>query len=133
MSDSDPSAADETRDNQDEQPKPDKPNRPRGRSRQHKKTETEEVAAGEAGGTGNETGESVSHDNDSMERAERIVQQWTVRAEQVGTEIGHHVVKLFARAREEAEDIWAEAQEIRHRQEQQANDQQQEQQHGTRD
>ncbi len=117
MSDID-QAAGETQDNPGENPKPDKPKRPRRRGRPHKRTDTEHVSASEAARPSDETGESATHENDSIERAERIVQEWTVRAEQVGMEIGHQVVKLFARAREEAEDIWAEAQVIRQRQDQ---------------
>ncbi len=132
MSDIDPSASEETRNTDEQKPKPDKAKRPHGRARAHKKSDTAQVGASEAGGTGEETGEQTSHDDDSMERAERIVQEWTVRAEQVGTEIGHQAMKLFARAREEAEDIWAEAQEIRQRHQEQQR-QQREQEHGDRE
>ncbi len=42
----------------------------------------------------------------AMQRAEELVDAW-------GQKIGHFTARLLARTREEAEDIWAEAQSIR--------------------
>lgn len=53
---------------------------------------------------------------DAQQRAEEMVDRI---GEQVGHYVsvfGHNVLKWVARAREEAEDIWAEAQAIRERQ-----------------
>jgi ubiquinone biosynthesis protein UbiJ len=50
-----------------------------------------------------------------MQRAEELADRL---GEQVGhyvSSFGHNVLKWVARAREEAEDIWAEAQAIRER------------------
>jgi hypothetical protein len=52
----------------------------------------------------------------AMQRAEELADRL---GEQVGhyvSSFGHNVLKWVARAREEAEDIWAEAQAIRERQ-----------------
>jgi hypothetical protein len=52
----------------------------------------------------------------AMERAEEMADRL---GEQVGhyvSVLGHGMLKWFARAREEAEDIWAEAQALRDRQ-----------------
>jgi hypothetical protein len=90
--------------------KPEKPKRPRRHAPSHKdangKTRME---------TGKAAGDEASAGSNSMERADQIVAEWSSRAEQIGTEIGHRFVRLVARAREEAEDIWAEAQELRRR------------------
>jgi hypothetical protein len=51
----------------------------------------------------------------TTERAEEVVDRLGQRAGQLGSEVGQRLVRLAARAREEAEDIWAEAQSIRHR------------------
>jgi hypothetical protein len=53
---------------------------------------------------------------DAQKRAEEMVDRL---GEQIGHYVsifGHNVLKWVARAREEAEDIWAEAQAIRERQ-----------------
>ncbi len=53
--------------------------------------------------------------HEAMQRAEEMVDRL---GEQVGhyvSVIGHNILKWAARAREEAEDIWAEAQAIRQR------------------
>ena len=51
----------------------------------------------------------------TMERAEELVDRLGQRAGQIGSELGQRLLRLAARAREEAEDIWAEAQSMRHR------------------
>ena len=48
-----------------------------------------------------------------MDRAEEAVDSLGRRAGQLGSEVGQRLLRLAARAREEAEDIWAEAQSIR--------------------
>jgi hypothetical protein len=49
----------------------------------------------------------------AMERAEGLVDEWGERLGHVARQAGEQVLRLAARAREEAEDIWAEAQSIR--------------------
>jgi hypothetical protein len=58
----------------------------------------------------------------TMQRAEQLADQLGERVGQYVAAFGHNVLKWVARAREEAEDIWAEAQAIRERQ-RAANDQ----------
>ena len=53
----------------------------------------------------------------TMERAEEVVDRLGQREGQIGSEVGQRLLRLAARAREEAEDIWAEAQSM-HRREQ---------------
>jgi hypothetical protein len=48
-----------------------------------------------------------------MERAEEIVDQFAERLSHLTSVWGRKLLRLAARAREEAEDIWAEAQSIR--------------------
>jgi hypothetical protein len=50
-----------------------------------------------------------------MERAEEVVDRLGQRAGQIGSEVGQRLLRLAARAREEAEDFWAEAQSTRRR------------------
>jgi hypothetical protein len=50
-----------------------------------------------------------------MERAEELVDRLGQRAGQIGSDLGQRLLRLAARAREEAEDIWAEAQSMRRR------------------
>lgn len=47
-------------------------------------------------------------------RAEILVDQWGERVGKFLSGAGYQLRKTAARAREEAEDIWAEAQTIRH-------------------
>jgi len=49
----------------------------------------------------------------STERAEEIVDRVAERVSQLTSEWGRKLLRLAARAREEAEDIWAEAHSIR--------------------
>jgi hypothetical protein len=51
----------------------------------------------------------------SVERAEEMVDHLGQRVGQMGAEAGQRLLRLAARTREEAEDIWAEAQSIRRR------------------
>jgi hypothetical protein len=48
-----------------------------------------------------------------MERAEEMVDRMAERVSEFTSVWGRKVLRLAARAREEAEDIWAEAQAIR--------------------
>ena len=50
-----------------------------------------------------------------MEHAEEVVDRLGQRAGQMGSEVGQRLLRLAARAREEAEDILAEAQSMRRR------------------
>lgn len=51
----------------------------------------------------------------AMERAEYLVDQFGVKLGQWTSAAGDRLQRLWARAREESEDIWAEAQDIRQR------------------
>jgi len=48
-----------------------------------------------------------------MQRAEELVDQLAARVAEFTSSFGRKVLRLSARAREEADDIWAEAQNIR--------------------
>jgi hypothetical protein len=52
-----------------------------------------------------------------MERAETIVDQAGERVGAMAVDLGRRLQVFLARAREEAEDIWAEAQAMRRRDE----------------
>jgi hypothetical protein len=54
--------------------------------------------------------------SDAMQRAEELADRLGEQVGQYVSAFGHNVLKWVARAREEAEDIWAEAQAIRERQ-----------------
>jgi hypothetical protein len=82
-----------------------KPTRTRSRSRTSQPQTT--VAASDT------SPEAAPDGSDSMERADLLVAEWGARAQKVGKEIGHQLIRVGARAREEAEDIWAEAQGLR--------------------
>jgi hypothetical protein len=49
----------------------------------------------------------------TMQRAEELVDRLAERVSHYASVVGHKLAWLAARAREEAEDIWAEAQAIR--------------------
>lgn len=51
----------------------------------------------------------------AMQRAEELVDRWGEQVGQYVSALGHNILKWAARAREEAEDIWAEAQALRQR------------------
>ena len=53
---------------------------------------------------------------EAMQRAEEMVDRLGEQIGRYATDFGHTVLKWFARAREEAEDIWAEAQALREQQ-----------------
>jgi hypothetical protein len=52
----------------------------------------------------------------TMQRAEELVDRLGEQVGQYVSAFGHNILKWAARAREEAEDIWAEAQAIREQQ-----------------
>jgi hypothetical protein len=54
-------------------------------------------------------------DQETMQRAEEMVDRLAANIGSFVQRFGHQVVRLAARAREEAEDIWAEADSIRRR------------------
>jgi hypothetical protein len=61
-------------------------------------------------GSGEGSGASSTRDGaepSEVRRAEELIEQW-------GQQVGVLLSRVTARAREEAEDIWAEAQNIRH-------------------
>jgi hypothetical protein len=75
-------------------------------------------AAGPNGATAQRTSPSRADEarHQSMQRAEEMVDRL---GEQVGhyvSTLGHSILRWVARAREEAEDIWAEAQMLRQHQ-----------------
>jgi len=49
----------------------------------------------------------------AMQRAEQLVDQFGTKVGQYASWLGEAVMRLTARAREEAEDMWAEAQHLR--------------------
>jgi uncharacterized protein YggE len=51
----------------------------------------------------------------AIQRAEELADRWGEQVGQVVSSVGHAFLRWAARAREEAEDIWAEAQAIRQR------------------
>lgn len=55
-------------------------------------------------------------DPQTMQRAEEMVDRLADNIGSYARRIGHQFLRLAARAREEAEDIWAEADSIRRRQ-----------------
>jgi hypothetical protein len=54
-------------------------------------------------------------DSPTLQRAEDVVDRMSGRVRPLASVIGQRVQRLFARAREEAEDIWAEAESMRAR------------------
>ncbi len=52
-------------------------------------------------------------DHPAMERAEELVDRLGQRLGLLATAAGLGILRLAARAREEAEDVWAEAQSLR--------------------
>lgn len=58
-------------------------------------------------------GPSGAADRSATERAEELLDGVAGRAKQIAPLVGPSIQRLVALAREEAEDIWAEAQEIR--------------------
>jgi hypothetical protein len=78
-------------------------------------TDPKAVPAADTNGTSREQTKTGGK-QDAQQRAEEMVDRL---GEQIGHYVsvfGHKVLKWIARAREEAEDIWAEAQAIRERQ-----------------
>lgn len=63
-----------------------------------------------------ENGHTEEASRQAMQRAEEMVDRLGEQVGQYVSAFGHNVLKWVARAREEAEDIWAEAQAIRERQ-----------------
>ena len=59
--------------------------------------------------------QAESNERPAIERAEEMVDHLGERAEALASMAGLRIRKLAARAREEAEDVWAEAQNVRHR------------------
>jgi hypothetical protein len=67
-----------------------------------------------------ENGKAASADgaapnSETMQRAEEIVDRLGEQIGQYATAFGRALLRLAARAREEAEDIWAEAQHLRNK------------------
>jgi hypothetical protein len=86
--------------------------------------ETKASPQADVNGTSEQPSQTASADEpreQAMRRAEEMVDRI---GEQVGHYVsvfGHNVLKWAARAREEAEDIWAEAQALREKQRNQKN------------
>ena len=83
-------------------------------------TQSHEGSENESGPAGNgaarqPVGAPGGIDPETMRRAEELVDRMGERIGHYVSFLGRGVLKLAARAREGAEDIWAEAQEIRHR------------------
>ncbi len=77
----------------------------------------ESAAAGSPGGTASNTtaanGASSATDPSRTQRAEELVDRLAERAGQLTATWGRKLARFAARVREEAQDIWAEAQSIR--------------------
>lgn len=71
---------------------------------------TQEDAQANNGAT---AGNGFGLDDASLQRAEEIVDRLVQRMSLFATRAGHQMQKYTARAREEAEDFWAEVQQIR--------------------
>jgi hypothetical protein len=85
-------------------------------------TQPQEGSENESGPAGNGAAQGAARqagegpggiDPETMRRAEELVDRMGERVGHCISFLGRGVLKLAARAREEAEDIWAEAQQIR--------------------
>ncbi len=65
--------------------------------------------------SGDERAQAEREEHPAMERAEKLVDRLGERTGALVSLAGLRLRKLAARAREEAEDVWAEAQSVRHR------------------
>lgn len=65
--------------------------------------------------SGEERTQAESNVLPAIERAEELVDRLGQRAGAFASMAGLRIRKLAARTREEAEDVWAEAQSVRHR------------------
>jgi hypothetical protein len=86
--------------------------------------EAKAAPAADANGTSEQQTHTASADEAGRQATQRAEEMVDRLGEQIGhyvSVIGHNVLKWAARAREEAEDIWAEAQAIRERQRNQKN------------
>jgi hypothetical protein len=82
-------------------------------------TDPKTAPASDANGTSEEQAKAAGADEarrQAMQRAEELVDRWGAQVGHYFSAVGHSILKWSARAREEAEDIWAEAQAIRQRQ-----------------
>jgi hypothetical protein len=80
--------------------------------------ETKTASAADINGTAEQQTQTASPDEarrQAMQRAEEMVDRLGERVGHYVSLLGHNILKWAARAREEAEDIWAEAQAIRQR------------------
>lgn len=76
--------------------------------------ETEEGrTAKDTAKTGAEHAGAEHPEDDRLRRAEEWVDRIGVRVGEATAFLGHQLLRLSARVREEAEDIWAEAQNLR--------------------
>ncbi len=62
-----------------------------------------------------ERAQAETEERPAMERGEELVDRLGQRAGALTSLAGLRIRKLAARTREEAEDVWAEAQSVRHR------------------
>jgi len=76
-------------------------------------TESQKTPSQEANGRSDAPSSPADSTPPTMQRAEEMVDRMGEQIGRWATQLGHQVLKLAARAREEAEDIWAEAQNIR--------------------
>lgn len=65
--------------------------------------------------SGEKRAQAEREERPAMERAEELVDRLGQRAGAFASLAGLRIRKLAARAREEAEDVWAEAQSVRQR------------------
>ncbi len=81
-------------------------------------TETKVAPAADTNGTNEQRASALAEEarTEAMRRAEEMVDRWGEQVGQYVSAFGRNILKWAARAREEAEDIWAEAQALREQQ-----------------
>jgi hypothetical protein len=67
---------------------------------------------GVAGSAGPENGRAQEGREQALRQAEEMADRLLERAEHYASWLGRHVMRLAARVREEATDIWAEAEHV---------------------
>ena len=87
----------------------------RSAGKQAGRAERRTSASGPPGKNGAATAQGASAASDRVERAEQMIDQFAERVGHYTSVVGRQLLRLGMRAREEAEDMWAEAQSIRDR------------------
>lgn len=82
---------------------------PGGQNAQWKETDQNAAPSSRAS-----NGQSEAHEQDPMLRADEMVDHLAESVGHYTSIVGKKLLRVVARAREEAEDMWAEAQNLRH-------------------